>query len=136
MAKKSIGVLTPTSTSIEIRECSDTFETAKEIVNGYIERVLLTRDKKGNRFFIYLNEEGKILGLEPTAIGNYVDSDGIFLGRDFLMGNLVIVKESKHGNSMLITPDDVKLINSFMGVQPTQKQPNGTDFLLTFTLVN
>lgn len=136
MARPSIGVLTPKSTDIEIVSCSDTFKEAQKVVGGFVERVLLTKVARGNLIYIYLNEEGKMHNLEPTAIGNYVDSNGNFLGRDFLVGNLVIAKESRHGNGMQLLDEDIKTVKSLMSIRQTEMQPNGTDFLFEFKLVN
>jgi len=84
----------------EIREVENSLETYQELVGGYIEAVSGAFPPP---LCIYINEEGKVLGLEPNFI----------LPFDVIHGPLVVVSTDSQGNTVGLDEDEalgVKLL--------------------------
>lgn len=85
--KKDLKVIVcRTNGFVEISHVEDKLETWQKIVDGYIEIIRLPVDED---ICIILNEEGKLLGLEPNILlPEY---------QDMLMGNIVFAADNGKG---------------------------------------
>jgi len=82
----------------------DSYEFIKNNVGGYIERVPL-RDLAERNIDLWINEEGKLIGLDTTAL--LTSGDKVY---DELVGNLVFTKSNGDGDTISLTDDDIKYI--------------------------
>jgi hypothetical protein len=89
----------PTVTYIE-----NSLESFQKIVGGYIEyyRLFESRPLLG----IYINEEGKLLGLEPN----------LYTGGDFIVGTVVAISTDPYGNTRGLDDDETKIILAALSI--------------------
>lgn len=76
------------------KEIENTVEAKQAIVGGYIEAVRLPQD-----FYIIVNEEGKLQGLEPNRM---------IRGFDMLVGTFFITKSNHKGDFVSLTDQDAE----------------------------
>lgn len=67
----------------EIREINNRLEDFQSIVGGYIEVYPIRTDLPLEDILIILNEEGKLMDLEPNMI----------VGNELIVGNMIFVSE-------------------------------------------
>lgn len=108
MAKKEFTVLVvePNELPIE-KKIPNTLEAQQEIVGGYIECMDIHR--KGDRVIsIVLNEEGKLIDLEPNRLMAIVGRDGNVY-TDMLVGTIFIqAYDMSDGSSVGLTKKEVE----------------------------
>ena len=90
------------------REIEDKLEVLQDIVGGYIEYVDLSQDGLS----MIINEEGKILDLEYN-LGATILFNETHLGRDFICGNAIIVRDV-NGENASISDEDIKLVKDMI----------------------
>lgn len=75
-------------------------ETFKSIVGGWIEHISIKERPNGSRIGIYLNEEGKLIGLEPNRmiIGKR--------GGDMFVGTFFITAHNLQGDTVSLTDQE------------------------------
>lgn len=76
----------------EVVTIKNDLQTFQSLVGGYIEGVSLSPTA-----YIFINEEGKLLGLEPNRRFN----------RDILVGTILIVG-ADHEDTVSLTPEQIK----------------------------
>lgn len=79
----------------EIKVISNKLETFKDLVNGYLECLRLN-----NGIVIILNEEGKLLDLEPN----------LFYNNDILVGNLIFCESDLEGNFTSLSENSIEYL--------------------------
>ena len=82
-----------------VKEIEDTLEAKQAIVGGYIETIRLPQD-----FYIIVNEEGKMKGLEPNRM---------IRGLDMLVGTFFITKSYNRDFATLTDADAEAVIRKF-----------------------
>lgn len=87
---------------IEELEVENTLESLQSLVNGYIECVPTDISDK---LFMIVNEEGKLLGLEPNL--RYYN--------DIIVGNIVFVRVSNNGDFKSISDKQIADIKKYFG---------------------
>lgn len=94
--------------SPEPMEIDNTLETFQKLVEGYIEIVPLQENSK---VFIVLNDEGKLLGLEPN----------FFWYNDIIVGNAVFVRSNGMGDFTNLTNEDLEEIYNFLDIDEDEE---------------
>ncbi len=86
----------------EIIERDNTSKTFRELVGGYIEIFRLT-----DKIIIVLNEEGKLLGLEPNiAVPCH---DGVY---EQIVGDIVFVEDDGGGDFVDISYESIECLKN------------------------
>jgi hypothetical protein len=75
-------------------------ESFKKIVGGWIEHISIGERPNGSRLGIYLNEEGKLIGLEPNRviIGKR--------GGDMFVGTFFVTAHNLQGDTVSLTDQE------------------------------
>lgn len=84
----------------------DSYEFLKTTLGGYIERVPL-RDFETKGIDLWVNEEGKLIGLNPSFMLTYNGEP-----YDFLVGDVVFTRYTDDGDTISLTDDDIKFIKN------------------------
>lgn len=85
----------------EIREISDTLETKQAIVGGYLESFSLN-----DKYVIFMNEDGKRLGLQPNLV---------FLPHNILLGTIFISRiDWKEGVEIGLTQEEIEEVTKLV----------------------
>ena len=101
MDKKRITILIKEPwSSWHAAEVEDDLETYQKIVGGYIEGI----GKTITDVFLFCNEEGKLLQLEPNFIYH----------GDLIVGTVFAVRSDSEGNFVSVTQEDIEM---FMELQ-------------------
>ena len=82
----------------EIKYIENTLQAKQSIVGGYIELVMLAVNNRG--YDMIINEEGKIVGLEPNI--HFFD--------DYIAGNLLVCNHNDEGEFTSLTEEEAKEI--------------------------
>lgn len=101
MSNKILTVIKKANeTKGKVLTVEDTFETWNEIVGGYIETFPLTDD-----ILILLNEEGKLMGLEPNfsihCHGGYIET---------IVGDVAFVSFDEEDNFASLTDEHLEFL--------------------------
>jgi hypothetical protein len=93
-----------TDNTIEIKEVeSIEYETLYEAVNGLVELVTINENVD-----MWLNEEGKINGLEPNIIASLIYNK-VFPNFDIVMGNVIITGGADdEGNTIGLSDESIQ----------------------------
>ena len=95
------------------KDWENTLEKMQQHVGGYIEAFTLTFDDvTERRITAWLNDEGKLIGLEPTLV--IVGSDEEVI--DVLVGNLLITCTDHEGETVGLTDEEVHLFLDKLGM--------------------
>ena len=78
-------------------------------VNGNIERISFIKVLEEKGIDVWVNEEGKLLGLSPS-ITIYHQNELI----DVLMGNVVFTRYNDEGETIGLTDDDISFIQALL----------------------
>ena len=94
------------------KEIENTLESLQNIVGGYIERAYM-----GERFMKegidpFINEEGKLIGLEPQIA--IFDREGNTI-IDLVMGNCIFVSHDDEGNTVGLTDRQIQIVREELG---------------------
>lgn len=82
-----------------------TLELLQEGVGGLIEALDISRDENGRRITLWLNEEGKMIGLTPAIA--LTDDDRVL---DVVMGPVVFTAVDSEGESVGLNEDEIETI--------------------------
>ena len=113
-----------TDNIVEIKEVeSIEYETLSTAVNGMIELVSINKD-----IDMWLNEEGKIIGLEPNVIASMIFYKA-FSQLDIIKGNVIITGGSDDdGNTVGLSDESIQdifaLLQSGIEEANNQKEDN------------
>jgi hypothetical protein len=94
------------------KEIENSLETMQEIVGGWIERAYMFERFIQERIDPIINEEGKLIGLEPQVA--VLDRDGNRV-LDLIMGNCVFVSHDDEGNTIGLTDRQINIIREELG---------------------
>lgn len=88
-------------------------ENLQTLVAGNIEAV------SGDEWHFYLNEEGKILNLEPNRRAGLLVYEATGLQADVYCGNVVFLGETRDGDEADVPEDLIDLAQQLFGLHPT-----------------
>jgi len=94
------------------KEIENSLETMQEIVGGWIERAYMCERFIQERIDPIINEEGKLIGLEPQVA--VLDRDGNRV-LDLIMGNCVFVSHDDEGNTIGLTDRQINIVREELG---------------------
>jgi hypothetical protein len=108
-----------TDNTVEIKEVeSIEYETLYEAVNGLVELVSINED-----IDMWLNEEGKLIGLEPNVLATLLFNKA-FSQKDVIMGNIIITGGADdEGNTVGLS--DSSIIDIFAMLQGAIDEASG-----------
>lgn len=87
------------------------YEVLSEAVGGYIEHVVYDRDFANRRIDMWIDEEGKLKGLNPCVA--IVDENSVMM--DILVGNVVFTTCDVEGDSFGLTDEEIGFIKTKFG---------------------
>lgn len=107
-----------TNNDVNIKEVDSVeYETLYEAVNGLVELVSINED-----IDMWLNEEGKLNGLEPNVLATLLFNK-VFPTFDVIMGNIIITGGAdEEGNTVGLS--DASIIDIFAMLQDAIEEAN------------
>lgn len=87
------------------------YEVLSREVGGYIEHVTYDEDFANRRIDMWIDEEGKLKGLNPTVA--VVDENSVMM--DILVGNVVFTTCDLEGDSFGLTDEEIGFIKTKFG---------------------
>lgn len=91
----------------EEKEIENTLEALQEIVGGWIEIPFISKKLYEEGIDIIINEEGKLIGLEPQIA---VVKKGTSKILDLIMGNCIFASHDEEGNTIGLNDRQIKVI--------------------------
>jgi Domain of unknown function (DUF3846) len=92
---------------LDVLEEKPDLRKMQDVVGGYIEAVRMSDTYYGS--IMWLNEEGKLKGLEPNVIATMMVSD--IIAPDYIVGNVLITgDEDKEGEIMQLTDEQMTVL--------------------------
>lgn len=109
---KALAIKTNSDKPYEEVEVESSLEGLQKFVGGYVEALTLDiPNQTDNRAVtIWLNEEGKLIGLESTA--GLIQSNGVLL--DLLCGNLLITSSDENGDTVSLNEHEMKAVKDLI----------------------
>lgn len=92
--------------TFEQREIKNTLEALQKVVGGWIEIPYLSHKFAEEGIDVIINEEGKLIGLEPQIA--VCDKDLRLL--DLVVGNVLFASHDKEGNTIGLTETQINTI--------------------------
>lgn len=89
------------------REIDNTLETLQRIVGGYIEIPYLSERFADEGIDVVINEEGKIIGLEPQIVLFNKRNNRLL---DIVVGNCVFVSHDEEGNTIGLNQKQIDVV--------------------------
>jgi hypothetical protein len=99
--------------SYETIQCTDSYQTIKHAVGGWLEAVSSTDDT----LTFWCNEEGKLKGLQPNPAATYLwwAAAPHMTKQDILVGPVVMTGGADpHGETLGLTDEQVSLIEGYL----------------------
>lgn len=110
-------VLVLSNNRLQEKEIDGSLEALQEIVGGYIEIPLLSKEFNENEIDVIINEEGKyIQGLKPEIA--VVDSKTKKI-LDVVFGNCIFASHDEYGNTTALNDEQVKLVVQELQMETT-----------------
>lgn len=100
-------VLVLTNGVFEEKEIENTLEALQEIVGGWIEIPFISEKLYEEGIDIIINEEGKLIGLEPQIAIVQKGKNKIL---DLVMGNCIFASHDEEGNTIGLNDRQIKVI--------------------------
>jgi hypothetical protein len=94
------GILIKTTGEMETIEYEDTLETLQGFVGGYIDYVTI-----GDGVDMIINDEGKIMGLEPNWVATFLWGQP-----DMIVGDVLVVGIGDEGENIALTNEQIAKI--------------------------
>ena len=96
-----------------VEDMSVSYENIRAFVDGYIECLRIT-----DRICLWLNEEGKLIGLEPNIIL-------LLNGKpyDYVCGNAFFCSVNDSGDSVGLSDEEIEIINDRLRVGMSDGKP-------------
>lgn len=91
----------------EQREIKNTLEALQKVVGGWIEIPYLSHKFAEEGIDVIINEEGKLIGLEPQIA---VCNKGSFELLDLVVGNVLFASHDEEGNTIGLTETQINTI--------------------------
>lgn len=92
---------------LEEKEIENTLENLQKIVGGWIEIPYISHRFAEEVIDVIINEEGKMIGLEPQIAVVRKDDNKIL---DLVMGNCIFASHDEEGNTVELTDKQIKII--------------------------
>ena len=109
MSDKAKGLFIGVDGTVETREfvVGQSYEVIRSAVDGYIECAVVGED-----IDLWLNEEGKLIGLEPNPIATalYWDKYGII---DVIVGDVFLTANDGQGETIGLTDNQITFLKGF-----------------------
>ena len=103
-----VAVLNVESQEFEIIDnFNHELENMQKVVGGYIEALTVHESDNGRELVVWLNEEGKLIGLEPNFVLAIKETGKV---ADIVMGNVLITAVNEKGDTAGLTDADVQTI--------------------------
>ena len=100
---------------IDGKKYEDTLSMLQKNVGGFIDLLYLGEELAERDIDAYVNDEGKLIGLEPNFVRQFVKKDGDSL-YDIVQGNVVFSKvDQSDGKTYPLDDDDIEFIKNYMG---------------------
>lgn len=110
-------VLVLSNNRLQEKEIDGSLEALQEIVGGYIEIPLLSKEFNENEIDIIINEEGKyIQGLKPEIAVVDGKTKKIL---DVVFGNCIFASHDEYGNTTALNDKQVKLVTQELQMEAT-----------------
>lgn len=109
MSDKAKGLFIGVDGTIETREfvVGDSYEVIRNAVDGWIECAMVKHD-----IDIWLNEEGKLIGLEPNWIATELFWDRFGVGSDIIVGNVLLAYHNEEGETIGLVDSQMDYLRS------------------------
>ena len=110
MSDKAKGLFIGVDGTIETREFTvgESYEVIRNAVNGWIECAVV-----GGEIDLWLNEEGKLIGLEPNPIATALFWDKYGFGTDIIVGDVFLTAHNDEGETIGLTDSQVTFLKGF-----------------------
>lgn len=92
---------------LEEKEIENTLESLQKIVGGWIEIPYISHRFREEVIDVIINEEGKMIGLEPQIAVINKDRNQII---DLIAGNCIFASHDKEGNTIGLTNEQIEII--------------------------
>ena len=92
-------------------EIGNSYELLRNAVGGWIECANVEHN-----IDIWLNEEGKLIGLEPNRLATALFWDKWGIGTDIIVGNVFLATNDEEGETIGLTKEQIDYIQEFVGV--------------------
>lgn len=96
------------------REIKNTLEALQEIVGGWIEIPFLSEKLYQEGIDIIINEEGKLIGLEPQVV---IVKKGTSQILDLLAGNCIFASHDEEGNTVELNDKQIEIVKEELKYQ-------------------
>lgn len=109
LMEKAIKLTTDLEVQVIDFNVGDSYNMLSESVGGYVECVSLTPT-----IDMWINEEGKLLGLEPNIIATELLWETSRVMNDIIVGNVVFASNDEEGETTGLSNDDIRYLNGFL----------------------
>ena len=106
---KAIKLTTDLEVKVIDFNVGDSYNMLSESVGGYVECVSLTPT-----IDMWINEEGKLLGLEPNIIATELLWETSRVMDDIIVGNVVFASNDEEGETTGLSNNDIRYLNGFL----------------------
>jgi hypothetical protein len=113
MSDKAKGLFIGVDGTVETREFTvgESYEVIRNAVNGWIECAVV-----GAEIDLWLNEEGKLIGLEPNRTATYLFWNKYGIGSDIIVGDVFLTSNDGQGETTGLTPKQVDFLKEEFGL--------------------
>ena len=110
----TIGYIKGHGCPLEILQVENSLETLQELVGGYIESVHVSKSLNGNYIDIIVNEEGRLLGLDVSAI---IYAHDVIIAD--LCGPIIFTSHDETGETVSLTNEQIDYLQQICVSQET-----------------
>lgn len=110
--EKGIRIKTDGTVEWQEFEIGKSYSLLSETVGGWIE----CANVKHN-IDIWLNEEGKLIGLEPNRTATAIFWDKWGIGTDIIVGDVFITTNDENGETIGLTDEQIEYLKDFLGLR-------------------
>ena len=112
-SKMEKGLLISVDGLIEWKEIEvgNSYELLRNAVGGWIECANVEHN-----IDIWLNEEGKLIGLEPNRLATALFWDKWGIGTDIIVGDVFLATNNEEGETIGLNKEQIDYLQEFVGV--------------------
>lgn len=110
--ENKIKVLVLKDNEFEVKEIENTLKALQKEVNGYIEIPYISRRLVNNGIDLIINDEGKMLNLEPQII---VQDNNKTI--DVIHGTCVFASHDEDGNTIGLTDEQIEYVKEELAIE-------------------
>ena len=110
--ENKIKVLVLKNNEFYVKEIDDTLQALQKEVNGHIEIPYISRRLVNNGIDVIINDEGKLLDLEPQIIVQ--DNNKIL---DVIHGTCVFASHDEDGNTISLTDEQIEYVKEELAIE-------------------